>query len=620
LDFCHAFNDRFASAGLKITLRDLLSWLDFIQRTCPSSLTPEQAYVHGAALAILDGVGLGSTQSLHAASEARNTALALLAHSLRSCSLQKNDDDDDDDEHAENHRRACVLGPCMALHDMLTNVTWQDHGATCGIPPFFLPKGPHPLPQDSKLPFSLAAPTTMTNVMRVLRALQVPRPILLEGSPGVGKTSLVHALAQLAGHTLVRINLSEQTDVADLFGSDLPSANSDLDTPFAWCDGVFLRALKAGHWVLLDELNLASQSVLEGLNACLDHRGTVYIPEIDRTFACPSTFRVFAAQNPLRQGGGRKGLPKSFLNRFTRVVVDSLNDTDLRVIATTVFPSLSSMDIHRMIDFNAAIHDAAMVQRSFGREGAPWEFNLRDVFRWCTLVETRQPRHDQNVDVFIPLLYLSRFRTAADRQHVCRQWAITFDKTRPFVDTAPVLQVTPQYVQIGTAVLPRRHSYHHLHPQPQPQEPPLSLDAFDNAYDLELPPLLNQYLKPMEHLMHCVLLKWPALLVGPSGSGKTSMVRILASLTGHTLHELGLSTGTDATELLGCFEQVDLLSRVENVLAQLTVLARHVQQLLLLQCHPTLCQPIAHAMAAVIERKRHWYQIYTNYENKETSA
>ena len=105
---------------------------------------------------------------------------------------------------------------------------------------------------------------------------------------------------------------------------------------------MFLKALRAGDWVLLDELNLASQSVLEGLNACLDHRATVYIPEIDkyeravsslpaasslviiacplcRSFECPPTFRVFAAQNPFHQGGGRKGLPKSFLNRFTKV-------------------------------------------------------------------------------------------------------------------------------------------------------------------------------------------------------------------------------------------------------------------------------------------------------------
>jgi len=32
--------------------------------------------------------------------------------------------------------------------------------------------------------------------------------------------------------------------------------------------------------------------------------------------------RLFACQNPLNQGGGRKGLPKSFLNRFTQVITE----------------------------------------------------------------------------------------------------------------------------------------------------------------------------------------------------------------------------------------------------------------------------------------------------------
>lgn len=41
------------------------------------------------------------------------------------------------------------------------------------------------------------------------------------------------------------------------------------------CDGPLLGALRQGSWVLLDELNLAGQSVLEGLNALLDHRAEV---------------------------------------------------------------------------------------------------------------------------------------------------------------------------------------------------------------------------------------------------------------------------------------------------------------------------------------------------------
>lgn len=125
--------------------------------------------------------------------------------------------------------------------------------------------------------------------------------------------SLISALALVSGHRLVRINLSEQTDISDLMGSDLPfsddnDADSSSQASFRWCDGVLLKAIKRGDWVLLDELNLASQSVLEGLNSCLDHRASVYIPELGKSFDCPPTFRIFAAQNPLAQGGGRKGL------------------------------------------------------------------------------------------------------------------------------------------------------------------------------------------------------------------------------------------------------------------------------------------------------------------------
>ena len=93
-----------------------------------------------------------------------------------------------------------------------------------------------------------------SNLEKISRALQLPnnRSILLEGAPGVGKTSIVVALAELLGRPCVRINLSEQTDISELFGADLPVEGES--GKFAWHDGPLLSALKKGDWIVLDEM------------------------------------------------------------------------------------------------------------------------------------------------------------------------------------------------------------------------------------------------------------------------------------------------------------------------------------------------------------------------------
>jgi len=94
--------------------------------------------------------------------------------------------------------------------------------------------------------------------MKLLRAFTLGKPILIEGPPGVGKTSLVENLARQTGKKLIRVNLSEQTDMMDLLGSEYPMTSAEEDDiKFSWCDGVLLQAIKNGYWFLIDEMNLA---------------------------------------------------------------------------------------------------------------------------------------------------------------------------------------------------------------------------------------------------------------------------------------------------------------------------------------------------------------------------
>lgn len=71
-------------------------------------------------------------------------------------------------------------------------------------------------------------------------------PVLLEGSPGVGKTSLIVALGKFSGHKVVRINLSEQVSSSQnlcpmfLFFSFFVFFHMSLD----------LQSLRLGHGII----------------------------------------------------------------------------------------------------------------------------------------------------------------------------------------------------------------------------------------------------------------------------------------------------------------------------------------------------------------------------------
>ena len=69
-------------------------------------------------------------------------------------------------------------------------------------------------------------------------------------------------LAQITGNVVIRINNHEHTDLQEYIGSYAPDTSGRL----VFVEGALLKAVRAGHWVILDELNLAPTDVIEALN------------------------------------------------------------------------------------------------------------------------------------------------------------------------------------------------------------------------------------------------------------------------------------------------------------------------------------------------------------------
>ncbi len=131
--------------------------------------------------------------------------------------------------------------------------------------------------------------------------------VLLEGLPGLGKTSLVRAFADALDLRFSRIQFTPDLMPADIVGTDILEEQESGKRAFRFQAGPIFSNL-----ILADEINRATPKTQSALLEAMQER-TVTV--LGRTYRVEPPFFVLATQNPIEMEGTYP-LPEAQLDRF----------------------------------------------------------------------------------------------------------------------------------------------------------------------------------------------------------------------------------------------------------------------------------------------------------------
>ena len=193
-----------------------------------------------------------------------------------------------------------------------------------------------------------------TQVQDCVACLLAGGHLLIEDVPGVGKTTLAHALARTFGLQFSRVQFTSDLMPSDLSGVSVFERGKDA---FVFHSGpIFAQVL------LADEINRASPKTQSALLEAMEEKQVTVEGE---TRPLPSPFFVIATQNPHDQLG-TYALPESQLDRFLMRISlgypdraaerELLGGRDRRELVETLPGLLTADQLHQLQQEVQAVH------------------------------------------------------------------------------------------------------------------------------------------------------------------------------------------------------------------------------------------------------------------------
>ena len=267
-----------------------------------------------------------------------------------------------------------------------------------------------------------------TPVRLALACLLARGHLLIEDLPGVGKTTLAHALASTLGLQFSRIQFTSDLLPADILGV---SIYEQAKGSFAFHPGPIFAQL-----VLADEVNRATPKTQSALLEAMEERQVTVEGE---TRNLPDPFFVIATQNPTYQIGTFP-LPESQLDRFLMRIHLGYPDhqaerallagQDRRRILPSITPLLNPQQLAQLQDqvekihASAALLDYVQALLNHSRQSADFAMGLspraglallRAARAWAMLAG-RDHLLPDDIQMVLPSVVNHRLRSATDSE------------------------------------------------------------------------------------------------------------------------------------------------------------------------------------------------------------
>ena len=255
--------------------------------------------------------------------------------------------------------------------------------------------------------------------------------LLIEDLPGMGKTTLSHALAGVLGLQYNRIQFTSDLLPADILGVSIFERESGSDVGrFRFHPGpVFTQLL------LADEINRATPKAQSALLEAMEE-GQVTVE--GETRPLPMPFFVIATQNPVSQSGTFP-LPESQLDRFLMRIQlgypnekaerELLEGRDRRTMASNLKPLLTTQELAQLqqqvnsVQASASVLDYVQRIIAFTRYEGGFQYGLsprgalallRSAKAWALVDGNRQHLLPEDIQAVLPAVVDHRLAEAAD--------------------------------------------------------------------------------------------------------------------------------------------------------------------------------------------------------------